>query len=209
MNDVEGYDLSMSPTPPPGKRSRPRLLVTAATLGAFGLVIAVAAVFGGLRAQPHDPAKGGAGTSFDQGLFTVELLDAGTGHEKSALDNKRTKVLAVRMRVTLKDDTSHAVSEFLDGVMAEPKPGSYVAADTMLTTGLIGGESTSEIHPRMPIEVRAVWKIPETSAPSTVTIALRQWDYRQGFTTPEYYWYAGKSSPYTAKVGLPVRAGGS
>lgn len=178
------------------------------TLGAIGLSIAVTAAFGGLRGRSHAPAKGGAGRSFDQGLFTVEVIDARTGHEKAGL-GKRAKVLAVRMRVTLKDDRSHAVSEFLEGVMAEPKSGSYVAADNELTTGLIGGQKTSELHPRLPAEVRAVWKIPETATPSTVTVALRQWEHKQGFINAEYYWYAGKDSRYTAKIGTSVRAEGS
>ncbi|MCO5996140.1 hypothetical protein [Actinoallomurus rhizosphaericola] len=199
----------MSAPPPPGDRTRPRLRVTAATLGAFGLVIAVVAVFGGLRAQSHAPAKGGPGKTFDQGLFTVDVLDARTGHDKNAFGGGRTKVLAVRMRVAVKDVRSHSVFEFLEGVMAEPKPGSYVAADNELTTGLIGGQKTSEIHPRLPIEVRAVWKIPETSAPTTVTVALRQWVYKHGFFDSAYYWYAGKDSSYAAKVGVSVQAGGS
>ncbi len=196
----------MPPTETDGERPRRRPLVAAVSTGVPAVLIGVAAAFGGLRAQPSGPVKGGPGTTYDQGLFEVAVLDAHLEHRKDALSGKTAKVLAVRMHVTLKDKTSHGLTDFLDGMVAEPKPGTYVDADQGMTTGLIDGAATTEIHPRMPIDVLARWPIPGTATPSTVTIALRKWTHTQGFDSPTYYWYAGKSSSYAAKVVVPVRA---
>lgn len=196
----------MPPTDSDGEGPRRRPLGAAVGVGVPALLLGVAAIFGGLRAQATGPVKAAAGSTVDQGLFKVAVLDAHLERRKSDLSGTTAKVLVVRMHVALKDGTSHGLDEFLDGMVAEPKPGVYVDADQSMTIGRIAGAATTGIHPRMPIDVLAAWPIPATATPRTVTIALRRWAHQQGFTSPTYYWYAGKSSPYAATVTLPVRA---
>ena len=176
-------------------------------VGVLAVPIALAGAFGGLRAQPSSPARATVGSTVDQGLFNVQILDARAGRIKRHTFDPATNMLIVRMRVTDLGDRTFGMSSFLGGIAAESKPGTYVAADSMRSDGDIEGNATSSIHPRLPLVVQVVWPLPDNAAPRTVTIALRKWEYGQSFTTDTFYWSVTKQSPITTKVAVPVHTG--
>jgi hypothetical protein len=178
-----------------------------AVLGVLALLIAVAGVFGGLKAQNSGPQRATAGKTVDQGLFDVQIMDARAGRMRLSSFDPISNLLLVRMRVTNQGKQTYGVSTFLDGIAAEPKPHRYVAADLMKSEGDAAGEETSSLHPHLPVIVQAVWPLPEGTTPSSVTVALREWDYGQSFTTDTIYWSVTKQSPIQAEVSVPVRAG--
>jgi hypothetical protein len=147
------------------------------------------------------------GSTVSQGLFDVQIMDARAGRMKLSSSDPMANLLLVRMRVTNLGKESHAVSSFIEGIAAEPKPRTYVAADTMKSDGDAAGHETSTIHPRMPLIVQAVWPLPEGTTPRSVTVALRKWDYGQSFTTDDIYWSVTKQSPIQTEISVPVRAG--
>jgi hypothetical protein len=175
-------------------------------LGVAALVIGVTAAFGGLRAAPGGPAKGTPGRPIDQGPFTVTVQNARTADVKQ-FSGPPKHSLVVTMRVLNTSAKSLGIISLLSGVVAEPKPGRYVDADTMDSTGVIAGAKTSYIHPRLPIDVQLVWALPANTTPPAVTLAFRKWAYGQSFTTDTFDWTVTKQSPFTAKVTLPVQAG--
>jgi hypothetical protein len=181
--------------------------VLLAVLGVVATLVAVAGVFGGLRARPSGPQQAKAGSTVGQGLFDVQVMDARAGRMKLHEFDPLANLLIVRMRVTNLGDQSYGVGSFLSGVAAEPKHGTYVGADYMRTEGDIDGEVTSSIDPRLPIVVQVVWVLGNAAAPPAVTVALRTWNYGQSFTTDTYYWSVTKQSPIKAKVAVPVRQG--
>jgi hypothetical protein len=172
----------------------------------LAVLIGVTAVFGGLRGRPNGPAKATAGHTIDQGLFKVEALSAHLQQIRQ-FSGPAKNALVMTAHVTNLDHKSRGVSDFLDGVAAEPQPGRYASADPGESTGRIAGSDTTEIHPGMPIDVQVVWTLPDRAAPRSVTVAFRQWSYGQSFTTDVFEWSVTKTSPVTAKVTLPVRAG--
>jgi hypothetical protein len=176
-------------------------------MGVVVVLLAVAGVFGGFRARPNGPAAARPGSTVDQGLFDVQIMDARAGRMKLSSFDPLRNLLLVRMRVTNLGDRSFGVSSFLDGVAAESKPGTYLQPDFMGSEGDIDGQATSSLHPRLPITVQLVWPLGDATAPRTATLALRQWDYGQSFTSDTFYWSVTKQSPIKAKVAVPVRAG--
>ncbi|GAA4640840.1 hypothetical protein GCM10023196_107790 [Actinoallomurus vinaceus] len=176
-------------------------------VGVVAVTIALTGAFGGLGARPSAPAAVSPGATVDQGLFKVQVLDARTGRLKIGVFGKADNKLVVRARVTNTGDRSWGVISFLSGVVAEPKPGQYVKPDMTQSNGDLLGGTTTEIHPRLPVTVQLVWPLPETTTPRSVTLALRAWQYGQAFTTNDIGWSVTSTSPVTAKVTLPVRAG--
>ncbi|MGH3380370.1 MAG: hypothetical protein ACRDP6_37110 [Actinoallomurus sp.] len=178
-----------------------------AVMGVLAVLLAVAGVFGGFRAQAGGPVAVKAGSTVDQGLFHVQVMDARSGRMKLSSFDPLRNLLLVRMRVTNTGDKSFGISSFLDGVAAESKPGTYLQPDFTASEGDIDGQVTSSIHPRLPVTVQLVWPLGNATAPRTVTLALRQWDYGQSFTSDTFYWSVTKQSPIKAKVAVPVRMG--
>jgi hypothetical protein len=177
-------------------------------VGFLAVVTGVAGLFGGLRAQADGPGHVAAGHTVDQGLFKVQVLDARAGRIKtSSFETSPQNLLVVRMRVTNMGPRTWGVSTFLWGLSGVPKSGGYVDADMMKSLGNAKGFHTSSIHPRLPVEVEAVWVMPPDDAPSKVTVALRKWDYSQSFTTDTFEWSVSKKSPIAALVTVPVRLG--
>lgn len=176
-------------------------------LGVIAVLIAVAGMFGGLKAQPTGPTKTSAGHTVNQGPFDVQIMDARSGRIKLGEFDDPANLLIVRMRVTDLGDQSYGVDSFIHGIDAEPRPGAYVAPDVMNSEGLIDGEATSEIHPRLPVVLQVVWTLGKAAAPSHLAVALRTWTYDQSFTTDEIYWSVTKQSPVKAEVSVPVRLG--
>lgn len=176
-------------------------------LAGLAVLLAVTWAAGGLKAQPSGPAAARPGAVVGQGLFDVQVMDARAGRMKISAFDTPANLLVVRMRVTDLGGQSYGLSSFLDGVAAEPKPGRYVQPDLMRSQGVIGGQPTSEIHPRLPVVVELVWPLGDATAPRTATVALRTWDYGQSFTTDTFYWSVTKESPITAEVAVPVRTG--
>lgn len=170
------------------------------------VALAAAGVLGGFGAQPGGPDLAKAGTVVHQGLFDVRVTDARAGRIRLGPYDPIRNLLLVRMRVQNLGKQSYGVSTFMDGVVAEPKPGKYLQADFLGSEGYIDGQKTSTLHPRMPVTVQLVWPLGDAS-PRSVTLALRAWQYGQSFTTDEYYWSAGKGAPIKATVTLPVREG--
>jgi hypothetical protein len=190
-----------------GATTRRRWPVLLAVLGVLALLVAVAGVFGGLKAQESGPQRVKAGSTVGQGLFDVQIMDARAGRMKFSSYDPAANALVVRMRVTNLGKQTFGVSSFLNGVAAEPKPRTYLAADTMKSAGDAAGYETSSIHPRMPVIVQAVWPLPEGTTPRSVTVAFRRWEYGQSFTSDTIYWSVTKQSPIQAEVFVPVRAG--
>jgi hypothetical protein len=188
----------------PRRRRPPVLLVVA---GALAVVTAVTWAAGGLRARPGGPIVAKPGSVVSQGLFDVQVMDARAGRMKLGEFDPLANLLVVRMRVTNRGGESYGVSSFVGGVAAEPHPGSYLQADIMRSQGDIQGEVTTSIDPRLPVVLQVVWPLGNATAPSTVTLALRKWEYGQSFTTDTFYWSVTKQSPITAKVSVPVHAG--
>ena len=178
-----------------------------AILGALALLVAVAGVFGGLRGQASGPQQAKPGSTIDQGLFDVQLMDVRAGRMKLHEFDPEANLLIARLRVTNRGDESYGIGSFIHGVAAEPKPGKYAEADLMRSEGEINGEETSSIHPRLPIIVQVVWVLGDSAAPPDVTVALRTWEYGQSFTTDEFYWSVTTQSPVKAEVSAPVRQG--
>jgi len=178
-----------------------------AVMGVMAVLLAVAGVFGGFRAQAGGPVAVKAGSTVDQGLFHVQVMDARAGRMKLSSFDPLRNLLLVRMRVTNTGDKTFGISSFLDGVAAESKPGTYLQPDFIASEGDIDGQVTSSIHPRLPVTVQLVWPLGNATAPRTATLALRQWDYGQSFTTDSFYWSVTKQSPIKAKVTVPVRMG--
>jgi hypothetical protein len=189
----------------PGTKHRRRPYVLTG-VGVAVLMLAVAGVLGGFRSQPSGPETAGPGAVVQQGLFDVQVTDARAGRMKLSTYDPVRNLLLVRMRVTDLGKQSYGISTFLSGVVAEPKPGTYLAPDLLGSEGYIEGQVTSTLHPRIPITVQLVWPLGDAN-PQRVTLALREWSYGQSFTSDEYYWSTGKSSPVKAKVTLPVRRG--
>jgi hypothetical protein len=187
------------------RRRRPRVLVSVVIV--LAVATAVAWVTGGLRAKPSAIAMVGPGKVVDQGLFKVRILDARAGVLKVHSFDTPANLLVVRMQVTDVGDQSYGISSFLNGLVAESKPGTYVQADLMQSEGDVHGSLTSTIHPRLPVTLQVRWKLPKDTTPRSVAIVLRQWSYGQGFTDETFYWNVTKDSPIAAKVTVPVRAG--
>jgi hypothetical protein len=196
-----------SPPPAPAAPKPRRTRIVLAVLGVLVLLVAVTAATGGLRAQPHGPKRTVAGHTVNQGLFDVQIMDARAGQIKLAEFSPAANLLIVRMKVTNLGDKSYGISSFVEGVPAEPKHGRFAEADLMGSRAQIEGQPTTELHPRLPAVVEAVWRLGNAPAPSTVTVALRSWEYGQGFTSDEFYWSVTKESPLTAEVTVPVRPG--
>lgn len=173
------------------------------------LVVAAVAAWatGGLRAKPSAIAKVEPGRVVDQDLFKVRVIDARAGRMKVHSFDDPSNLLVVRMQVTDTGKESYGIGRFLDGLVAEPKPGTYVDAEDTLSDGDIQGNLTSTIHPRLPVMLQVRWKLPDDTTLRSVTLALRQWTYVQGFTDETFSWDAGKDAPIIAKVTVPVRAG--
>jgi hypothetical protein len=173
------------------------------------LVVATAVAWatGGLRAKPSATAMVGPGKVVDQGLFKVRVLDARAGVMKVHSFDTPANLLVVRMQVTDLGKESYGISSFLGGVVAEPKPGTYVNPELMLSDGDIQGNLTSFIHPDLPVLLQVRWKLPKGNSPRSVTVALRKWTYGQGFTDDAFNWMVDRDSPMTAKVTVPVRVG--
>lgn len=186
---------------------RKRWPVVLAVMGVLVVLLAVAGVFGGFRARPGGPVVAKPRSVVNQGLFNVQIMDARAGRMKLHEFDPVKNLLLVRMRVTNLGDQTYGVSTFVEGIAAEPRPGSYIAADSMGSEGDIDGEVTSSIHPRMPVTLQLVWPLGDATAPRTATLALREWEYGQSFTTDDFYWSVTKQSPITAKVAIPVRVG--
>lgn len=201
------YDQPAPRPPDEVEKPRNRLRVALIIVGVLVVLIAVTGVAGGLRAQPGGPVQSVAGRTVNQGLFDVQILDARFGRMKLSSFDPLENLLVVRMRVTDLGDQSYGVSSFIEGVAAEPKPGKYAEPDLMASAGDVDGQNTSEIHPRLPVVVQVVWKLGSATAPRTLTVALRLWEYGQSFTTDEYYWSVTKQSPVKAEVKVPVRLG--
>jgi hypothetical protein len=180
------------------------LLVVA---GALALVTAVTWAAGGLRAKPGGPIVARPGSVVDQGLFHVQVMDARAGRMKLSEFDPAANLLVVRMRVTNRGDRSYGISSFLWGLAAEPRRGGHVQPDLMRSQGDVQGDVTTSIDPRLPVVVQVVWPLGNATAPSAVTVALRQWEYGQSFTTDVFEWSVTKQSPITATVTVPVRAG--
>lgn len=191
------------------ERKRPRrgLLTAAGVLAVLGLAVGVTAALGGLRGESSGPVKTGPGHLVDVSLFKVVPLDARMTTVRQ-FGGPPKNAVTMRAHVTNVGDRSFSVGSFLDGVVAEPKPGRIVRADPMESTGLIAGAETSEIHPGMPIDVRIVWTLPKNTRLTNLTVAFRQWSYGQSFTTDEFEWTTGGGSPLVAEVTFPVRPGG-
>ncbi len=175
-------------------------------LVALVVLIAVTWAAGGLRARRGGPAAVRAGKTVGQGLFDVQVMDARAGRMKINPFDPLANLLVVRMRVTNLGEQTYGVSTFLGGVAVEPRRGRYLEADLVRSRGDIQGQATSSIHPRLPVVVQIVWPLGD-AVPRTATVALRKWDYGQGFTTNTFYWSVAKNSPVTAEVSMPVRAG--
>ena len=178
-----------------------------AVMGVLAVLLAVAGVFGGFRARPSGPIAAKPGSTVDQGLFHVQVMDARAGRMKLSSFDPLRNLLLIRVRVTNLGDQSYGVSSFFDGVAAEPKPGTYLQPDFTGSEGDIDGQVTSTIHPHLPVTVQLAWPLGDATAPRTVTLALREWDYGQSFTSDTFYWSVTKQSPITAKVAVPVRMG--
>lgn len=178
-----------------------------AILGALALLVAVAGMFGGLRGRDSGPQQAKPGSTVDQGLFDVQVMDVRAGRMRLHEFDPAANLLIARVRVTNLGDQSYGIGSFIHGVVAEPKPGKYAEADLMRSEGDINGEETSSIHPRLPITVQVVWVLGNAAAPPKVTVALRTWEYGQSFTTDTFYWSVTGQSPITAKVSVPVRQG--
>jgi hypothetical protein len=179
-----------------------------AILGALALLVVVTGMFGGLRGQDNGPQQAKPGTTVDQGLFDVQVMDARAGRMKLGEFDPLANLLVVRMRVTNRGDRSYGISSFLWGLAAEPRRGSYVQPDLMRSQADIQGDVTTSIDPRLPVVVQVAWPLGDATAPpSAVTLALRQWEYGQSFTTDVFYWSVTKQSPIKGKVTVPVRMG--
>jgi hypothetical protein len=176
-------------------------------LAALVLLAAVVWAVGGLKAKPGGPVEAKAGRVVGQKLFNVQVMDARAGRMKINSYDPLANLLVVRMRVTNLGKTSYGILSFLDGVAAEPQHGKYVTADLMRSQGYAADQVTSFIHPRLPVTVQLVWPLGNSTAPRTVTLALRKWDYGQSFTTDTFYWSVTKQSPIAAEVAVPVRTG--
>jgi hypothetical protein len=200
------YEQPPVPSAPVGPRPR-RLRVTLVVIGVLVLLAAVTWAAGGMRARADGPVRAAAGRTVNQGLFDVQVLDARSGRIKLDDYSPPANLLLVRMRVTDLGDRSYGVGSFVGGVAAEAAPGKYIAPDFMNSTGYIYGQKTTEIHPRLPVEVTVVWQLGGATAPRTLPVALRKWEYGQSFTTDEYYWSVTKESPIAAEVRVPVRLG--
>jgi hypothetical protein len=188
----------------PRRRRPPVLLVVVGTLT---VVTAVTWAAGGLRARPGGPIVAKPGSVINQELFDVQVMDARAGRMRLGEFDPLANLLVVRMRVTNRGDESYGVSSFVGGVAAEPHRGSYLQADNMRSQGDIQGEVTSSIDPRLPVVLQVVWPLGNATPPSTVTLALRKWEYGQSFTTDTFYWSVTKQSPVMAKVSVPVHTG--
>lgn len=198
---------AVNPVAPTDHPPHRRLLVTAVVMGVVAVLVAVIGLLGGLGTRSGDPRRVGPGATVDQGLFRVQVLDARAGRITPSSFEPARNVLIARLRVTDLGDRSWGVSTFLNGVVAEPKPGHQVSADPMGSMGEIGNADTTEIHPRLPVVVEALWPLPDGTAPRSVTIALRQWHYGQSFTSDTFDWTVGKASRLAARAVLPVRTG--
>jgi hypothetical protein len=190
----------------PAERPRRGLRTTAGAVGVLAVVVGATAAFGGLRRAPAGPVTTPAGKPIDQGPFTVTVLNA------RAADIKRfggppKHSLIVTVRVVNTSAKSWGIVSFIGGVAAEPKPHRYADADPMDSGGKIAGATTSYLHPHLPLDVELVWALPAGTPPRTVTLGFRKWAYGQGFSTDVFEWTVGKTSPFAAKVTLPIRAG--
>jgi hypothetical protein len=191
----------------PGVTTRRRWPIVLAILGVLALLIAVAGVFGGLRGRDGDPQQAEPGSTIDQGLFDVQVMDVRAGRLKLHEFDPDANLLIARVRVTNLGDQSYGIDSFVHGVVAGPKPGKYAEADYSRSEGEINGEETSSIHPRLPITVQVVWVLGNATAPPKVTVALRTWEYAQSFTTDTFNWSVTAQSPIKAEVSAPVRQG--
>jgi hypothetical protein len=182
------------------------LLAGAGVIAALGLAVGVTAALGGLRREPSGPAKTGPGRPVDVSLFKVVPLDARMT-EIHEFGGPPKNAVVVRARVTDLGDKSWGLSSFLDGVSAKVT-GRLVGPGPLDSTGVIAGEQTAEIHPRMPIEVRLVWRLPKGLTLRNLTVVFRQWSYGQSFTSDEFEWTIVHDSPVVAEVTFPVKPGG-
>lgn len=199
--------VTIGPVSAVEKRSRSGLPAVAGVLAVLGLATGVTAALGGLRREPSGPARTGPGQPVDVSLFKVVPLDARMTTIREYGGPPKNAV-TVRAQVTDLGDRSWGITSFLDGVSAEPRPGRLADPDGLESTGVIAGEQTAEIHPRMPIEVRMVWTLPKGLSLRNLTVVFRQWSYGQSFTSDEFEWTIGHGSPVAAEVTFPVRPGG-
>lgn len=197
----------MAPNAPAQNTRRRRLPVTLGVAGLLALVIGVTAAFGGLGDKPDGPVRAAPRTTVDQGLFDVKVLKAQAGPTDAGFGKKKN-ALTVWMHVANKDKETRSLTEFMDGVATEPSLAKYGRADFLMSTGESEGQTTTAIHPRMPIDVKLVWPLPNNTALRSVTVDFRKWEYGQSFTTDQFEWTVYSGSPIAAKVTLPVRAGG-
>lgn len=170
------------------------------------VMLGVVGALGGFRSKPGGPDTVKPGAVVHQGLFDVQVTDARAGQLKINSFDPGRNLLLLRMRVTNLGRQSYGITTFMDGLAAEPKPGKYLQPELMDSQGYIDGQVTSTIHPRLPITVQLVWPLGDAH-PRSVTLALREWTYSQGFTSDEYYWSSGKGAAIKAKVTLPIRQG--
>jgi hypothetical protein len=197
-----------SMVPPAPVEAKPRRLrVTLIVIGALALLAAVTWAAGGMRPRSAGPVRTVAGRTVNQGLYDVQVLDARSGRIKPDSYSPPANLLLVRMRVTDLGDKSYGVGSFIEGVAVELSPGKYLPADFVNSSGYVYGQKTTEIHPRLPVEVTVVWQLGTATVPRTVPVALKLWEYDQSFTTDEFNWSVTKQSPIKAKVSVPVRLG--
>lgn len=186
------------------QESRRRPLVWLAVLLTAGATVAAVGLIGGLASGASGPQQYGAGKPVNQVRFTVTVLGARIGMVRSLFGSTAKRSLIVRMRIVNDGtDTASVDTEFAEGLAGEPKPGKYVKVGDVAGTAS-DGTQTSSIQPGLPITAEASWELSPGVSPERVTIALRQWEHRPGFTDPQYSWWMTSTSTVIAEITVPV-----
>jgi hypothetical protein len=184
--------------------SRRRPVVWLTTVVALGATVSAVGLAGGLASGSSGPQQYGPGTPVDQVRFTVTVLGARIAMVKSLFGTTAKRSLVVKLRIVNNGTESASVdTDFTEGMAGEPQPGKYAKVGNITGTAS-DGTGTSTVEPGLPITAEASWELAAGVSPAKVTIALRQWEHRPGFTDPAYAWWMTTTSTVTAEITVPV-----
>ncbi|WP_067813520.1 hypothetical protein [Actinomadura kijaniata] len=187
-----------SPSP---SRNRPRRLVPGLVLGALVLGVAGVGLAGGFAGTPPQPDKP-AGKPIDVGAFEVTVRDTLVTTDRF---DRNQRFLAVRMRVVNKGRESAALGAggLRFGLVGRTRDGRWVNPDDV--EAVAAGSKIYEVHPGLPVEATAKWRMGPADAPGRFVLGLREWEYGPGFTDTDIRWRADtEDDRLAARVTLAV-----
>ncbi|MGK5550467.1 hypothetical protein ACSNOI_02535 [Actinomadura kijaniata] len=191
----------MHASAPSPARNRPRRLVPGLVLGALVLGAAGVGLAGGFAGTPPQPDKP-AGKPIDVGAFEVTVRDTLVTTDRF---DRKQRFLAVRMRVVNKGRESAAlgVGGLRFGLVARTRDGKWVNPDDV--DAVAAGSPVYEVHPGLPVEATAKWRMGPADAPRRFVLGLREWKYGPGFTDTDIRWRADtEDDRLAARVTLAV-----